>query len=115
MLLSRATYHKFSETLAELKPVHAAYEEKIHLMKEQVFMADREMNAMKQELNAFAAKVQESEDSLLEDAKKITTQTVMKSRVETMLEFHHGEWGEQDVDEAVRIYNEAYPRESHRS
>lgn len=26
-----------------------------------------------------------------------------------MLEFRRGEWGDQDVDEAVRIFNDTYP------
>ena len=51
--------------------------------------------------------MQESEENLLEEAKKTTTQVVMRSRVETMLEYRRGEWGLQDIDEVVKIFNEA--------
>lgn len=57
MLLSHATYHKFSDSFADLKPVHADCEERIRVLKEQVFMADKGAKIMKQELNAFMAKV----------------------------------------------------------
>ena len=44
------------------------------MLKEQVFLSEREENMAKQELNIFAAKVQESEDNLVEEAKKTATQ-----------------------------------------
>ena len=81
------------------------------MLKEQAFLVKREENLAKQELNVFAAKVQESEDNLLEEAKKTATQAVMRSLVETMLKYRQGEWGLQDIDEAVKIFNEAYPED----
>lgn len=33
----------------------------------------------------------------------------MKARVETMLEYHRGEWSAWDVAKTVRIYNDTYP------
>ena len=109
MLVSSATYCKFSEEFVELKQTHAACEEKICVLKEQVFLAEREENMTRKELNIFDAKFQESEDNLVEEAKKTATHVVMRSHVETKLEFRRGEWGIQDVDEAVNIFNEAYP------
>ena len=81
------------------------------MLKEQAFLEKREENLAKQELNVFAAKVQESEDNLLEEAKKTSTQAVMRSRVETIPEYHRCEWGFQDINEVVKIFNEAYPED----
>ena len=108
MLLSDPTYRRFSEKFVELKQTHASCEEKIRVLREQVFLAEREENMTKQDLNAFAAEVQESKDNLVEESRKVATQDVMRSRVETMLEFHRGEWDLEDVDEAIKIFNETY-------
>lgn len=61
------------------------------------------------ELDDLSLKVQGMEQKVAEEANKIVTQAIMKTRVEMMLEYHRGEWSTWDVAETNRIYSETCP------
>lgn len=44
-----------------------------------------------------------------DEALKMATQQIMRTRVEMMLEYHRGEQSSWDIAETVKIYNVAYP------
>lgn len=48
-----------------------------------------------------------------EEANKIVTQAVVKTKVEMILEYYRGERSTWDVTETVRIYNEAYSEDAY--
>lgn len=64
------------------------------------------------ELDEFAVKVQSMESGMREEAAKIATQQIMRTRVEMMLEYSRGEWKAWDVNETIHIYNEQYPEDA---
>lgn len=68
--------------------------------------------ALQLELDDFVAKVQSLEKKTREDAQKMITQHSMCARVEAMLEYFKGEHATWDMNETIRIYNEAYPTDA---
>lgn len=64
------------------------------------------------EFDEFVIKVQSMEAGMREEAAKVTTQQIMRTRVEIMLEYGRGEWKNWDVGETIHIYNEQYPKDA---
>lgn len=67
---------------------------------------------VQKEFDEFAMKVQSMETGMREEAAKVATQQIMRTRVEMMLEYKRGEWKAWDIDETIRIYNEQYPEDA---
>lgn len=61
------------------------------------------------ELDEFIAKVKVTEVEMHEEAQKLITRHAMKARIEAVAEYFKGEHASWDMNEMVRIYNEAYP------
>lgn len=64
------------------------------------------------EFDEFAIKVQSMEIGMREEATRVATQQIMRTRVEMMLEYGRGEWKAWDVNETIRIYNEQHPEDA---
>lgn len=61
------------------------------------------------ELKEFVKKVQSLEEKMTEEAQEAITHHAMRTRVEVMQEYFRGEHVSWDLNETMRIYNEAYP------
>ncbi|XP_074365267.1 uncharacterized protein LOC141706399 [Apium graveolens] len=66
---------------------------------------------VQKKFDEFSAKVQPLEARMNEEAQKAITQHAMRARVEMMMEYQRGGWTSWDMNETVRIYNEAYPKD----
>lgn len=101
-----------SKKLKMLESAHNGWAQKLRVAQD---LAAKNLNAsqdVQEELDDFALKVQSLEQKMHEEAQKIITQHAIRTRVEMMLEYQRGEWSSWDVDETIRIYNEAYPNDA---
>lgn len=67
---------------------------------------------IQRELDEFVEKVRVMERDLTANAQDEITRHVMRSRVEVMSEYFRGEHVGWDLNETIRIYNEAYPKDA---
>lgn len=95
---SRSMEEKYKEVVTKLHASQAAASENLKVARD-----------VQQDLDDFTVKVKATEEKMHEEAQKLITQHAMRARVETMMEYFKGEHLSWDMNETVRIYNEAYP------
>ena len=89
---------KYKECVNKLQLTQVTASENLRLARE-----------VQQDLDEFTVKVKATEEKMHDEAQKLITQHAMRARVETMMEYFKGEHVSWDMNETVRIYNEAYP------
>lgn len=106
---SRGLCEDKKKQLKKLEMEHCGCAEKLRASQELATNYMKSANEVQRELDYFAMKVHGMEQKVAEETNKTITQATMKARVETMLEYHRGEWSTWDVAEKVYIYNDTYP------
>lgn len=95
---SREMEEKYKEVVTKLHTAQVAASENLKAARD-----------VQQDLDDFTVKVKATEEKMHDEAQKLTTQHAMRARVETMMEYFRGKHVSWDMNETVRIYNEAYP------
>lgn len=108
MLVSRGICEDKEKKLKGLQMEHQGCAEKLRASQELTTNYMKSANVMQRKLDDFALKVQGIEQKVVDEAHKTVYETIMKTRVEIMLEYHRGERSTWDVAETVRIYNDTY-------
>lgn len=88
---------------------HVSSAEKIKSAMDRAAENLRISREVQKEFDDFANKVQSLESNMRDETAKVATQQIMRTRLEMMLEYSRGEWQAWDVNDTIRIYNEAYP------
>lgn len=112
VMVAREVYDHESKRLKGIEAEHQKCADKIQTAEK---LASNNLKATKEvqkEFDEFANKVQSLEQSMCDEAHKVATQHVMRTRVEMILEFHHGESKSWDITDTFRFYNEAYPEDA---
>lgn len=110
-LVARGRCHDLEKKLKKLQVEHKGYGERLRASQELASNHLKAKNALQQEFDEFTDNIQEMEKKVTEDANRAIQQGVMKARVEMMLEYHNDDWASWDLEESIRIYNEAYPED----
>ncbi|XP_074326025.1 uncharacterized protein LOC141664065 [Apium graveolens] len=105
IMVAREVYNHDMKKLKELEDGHMKCASKIQAAEELAFNNLKAMKDVQNELEEFASKVQSLEKEMRDEVEKAVHQQIMRTRVDTMLEYHRGEWKSRDVLETVKIYN----------
>ena len=100
------------QEMKALEEEHSKCSNQLSQAKEEVSRYSRIAGDLQREFDEFATKVQGLEEKMEDEGRKVATQQIMRTRVEMMLEYQRGEWAAWDIEDTVRIYNEAYPNDA---
>lgn len=98
-----------SSRLSALEVAHGSCAQKLKSAQESAAANLKAGREVQKELEDFVKKVRVMEKEMTGKAQEAITQQVMRTRVEVMQEYYHGEHSGWNLDETIAIYNEAYP------
>lgn len=98
-----------SKRLQDLEVKYGKCQSKLRVAQDLASTYLQTAKEVQDELDEFTAKVKVMEREMQDEAQKLITRHAMKARVEAVMEYFKGEHASWDVNEMVRIYNEAYP------
>ena len=111
-LLARKAHKDLGSRLSALQSVHGLCAQKLRNAQESAAANLKAGREVQQELEEFVKKVKVMEVEMTGKAQEAITQQAMRTRVEVMQEYYRGEHTGWDLDETIRIYNEAYPEDA---
>lgn len=110
--MAREHVHELEVKLNKVEMEHKSCAERLRASQELASTHLKAKNAIQREFDEFTDKIQDMEKKVTDAANKAIQQGVMKARVEMMLEYQNDDWASWDIDESIRIYNEAYPEDA---
>ena len=101
-----------SSKLSALEVAHSLCAQKLKVAQESAAANLKAGREVQKELEDFVKKVRVMEKEMTGNAHEAMAQQAMRTRVEVMQEYYRGEHVSWDLNEAIRIYNEAYPTDA---
>lgn len=108
----RKVHKDQSSKQSTLEAAHGSCAQKLRIAQESAATNLKAGRKVQKELEDFVKKVRVMEKEMTGNALEAMTQQAMRTRVEVMQEYYRGEHVGWDLNETIRIYNEAYPMDA---
>ena len=111
-LMPRQSSKSDSMKLSCFEQAHSSCASKLKSAQDLVAFHSKAEKEVQAEFDEFVKKVLSSEVKMNEEAQKAVNQNAMRTQVEVMLENFLGEHASWDMNETIRMCNEAYPEDA---